>query len=54
MKKEQKILQGKKAVVFLNNHKDKNLQRLLTYWGAEGLMEAIIDYYLTADRGKLS
>ena len=22
--------------------------------GAEGLMEAIIDYYLTADRGKLS
>ena len=53
MKKEQKILQGKKAVVFLNNHKDKNLQRLLTYWGAEAECFSIIHTDVLNDYSKL-
>lgn len=53
MKKEQKILQGKKAVVFLNNHKDKNLQRLLTYWGAEAECFSIVHTDVLNDYSKL-
>lgn len=32
---ERNILQGKRIFIFLNKDKDKNLARLLTYWGAE-------------------
>lgn len=53
MKKEKKILQGKKIVVFLNKPKDKELKRLLTYWGAEVECFSIIRIDALNDYSKL-
>lgn len=53
MKKEKKILQGKKMIVFLNKPKDKKLNRLLNYWGAEAECFSIIHTDALNDYSKL-